>query len=300
MTTTAERIITHRDLDLDAVGFAYSARKVFGQDVPVEFRSPTRQEMENPAIIVGDIGVPGCEDIGHDPALNNFDHHYSHANRSATFLFNHRYPALRQDIVDYIDAVDIRAGQEGSELTLKVAAVGIRVRHYGQDPEILSQASRLLAWLEETGWNPGDISGTVPDEIQTYLRSGQAELRRIRQELATMQHDTTDKGRTAGYLVTTSPVFSVVKEEMFTLGLDLAVVYSSTKDRYSIASNVRGSQWVNLKEEGLVRALNAAERNEGMPPDRSWGGHEDRIGSPKPSGSFLDPNGILEIVKATL
>ncbi len=91
-----------------------------------------------------------------------------------------------------------------------------------------------------------------------------------------------------------------VKEEMFALGIDLAVVYSSTKDRYSIAGNVRRGQDVRLKQEGLVKALNAAEWDRGMPREREWGGHEDRIGSPRPSGSLLTPDKVLQIVKVTL
>jgi hypothetical protein len=300
MTRKAVLIITHSNPDLDAIGFVYSARKVFGSKVPVECRVPTRQELEDPTVIVGDIGLPGCEDIGYSPTLNNFDHHYSHAGRSATFLFNDRYQGLRADIVEYIDAVDIRGGQEDSEVTLKVATVGIRVCHDGADLEILTQGGRLLQWLEETEQTASDISGTLPEEAQGYLQSGQEELRRIRSELATMQRCTTDKGRTVGYMVTASPVFSVVKEEMFALGLDIAVVYSTAKDRYSIASNVRGGKPINLKQEGLADALNAEEWSRGMPSDRKWDGHEDRIGSPRPSGSLLTGEEVLAIVKATL
>ena len=103
----ATLILTHATPDLDAIGFIYSARKVFGAETSVTCRPPTRAELEDPAVIVADIGLPGCEEIGHSPALNNFDHHYSHADRSATFLFNQKYGALREDIVAYIDAVDI-------------------------------------------------------------------------------------------------------------------------------------------------------------------------------------------------
>jgi hypothetical protein len=38
-------IITHSDPDIDAVGFVYSARKRFGQEVSVEYRSPCKEEM---------------------------------------------------------------------------------------------------------------------------------------------------------------------------------------------------------------------------------------------------------------
>ena len=294
-------ILTHKNPDLDAIGFVYSARKVFGSTVPVDCRIPTREQLEDPAVVVGDIGLPGCENLGYSLAHNNFDHHYSHADRSATFLFNEAYRALRQDIVEYIDAVDICGGKEDSETTLKIATVGIRVRHYGTDLKILTQGGNLLEWLEAAGRSPDSMSGTMPGNVQGYLRSGRAELRRIQKELAVMQCCMTIKGRSVGHLVTTSTVFSVVKEEMFALGLDIAVAYSSTKDCYSIASQVRGSKpAINLKQEGLADALSAEEWSRGMASDRRWDGHEDRIGSPRPSGSLLSSGEVLRIVKAVL
>jgi nanoRNase/pAp phosphatase (c-di-AMP/oligoRNAs hydrolase) len=114
----ATLIVTHANPDLDAIGFVYSARKVFGPEMPVKCRVPTRQELEDPTVIVGDVGRPGCEDVGYSPVLNNFDHHYSYADHSATFLFNDKYQALRQNVVEYIDAVDLKGGKEGSEATL--------------------------------------------------------------------------------------------------------------------------------------------------------------------------------------
>jgi len=63
MTRKAALIITHSNPDLDAIGFVYSARKVFGSKVPVECRVPTRQELEDPTVIVGDIGLP--DSTGH-------------------------------------------------------------------------------------------------------------------------------------------------------------------------------------------------------------------------------------------
>ena len=259
-------ILTHPTPDLDAIGFVYSARKVFGAGTPVACRTPTREELADPAVIVGDIGLPGCEAIGHNPALNNFDHHYSHADRSATHLFNQTYDALRPDIVAYIDAVDILGGQEEVEATLKAATVGVRVRHAGDDLSVLTQGGRLLRWLEETDTPPGDLSGPLPPDIEDYLRSGQAELRRIRTELPAMQRATTSGGRAVGYLVSASPVVSIVKEELFALGLDLAIVHNPAIRRYAIAANVRGAEPINLKRAGLVEALNAKEWHRGAPP----------------------------------
>jgi hypothetical protein len=296
----ATLILTHPTPDLDAIGFVYAARKVFGPEAPVQCWTPTRGELEDPAVIVGDTGLPGCEEIGYSPDLNNFDHHYSYADHSATYLFHQKYGALRGNIVEYIDAVDITGGQKDATATLKVATTGVRVRHAGDDLAILARGGRLLQWLEETGTPPGDISGPVPDDIQDDLRCGQAELRRIQEELPAMQRSTANKGRSVGYLVSASPVVSIVKEEMFALGLDIAIVYSSTTRRYSIAANVRGATPINLKREGLADALNAEEWRRGLPPEQRWDGHEDRIGSPRPSGSLLTGDEVLTIVKATL
>jgi hypothetical protein len=163
----ATLLLTHSTPDLDAIGFVYSARKVFGAGTPVACRMPTRQELEDPAISVGDIGLPGCEAIGYSPTLNNYDHHYSYADRSATYLCNQTYDALRPDIVAYIDAVDLVGGQEEAEATLKAATVGVRVRHAGDDLAVLMQGGRLLRWLEETDTLPGDLSGPCRQTSRT-------------------------------------------------------------------------------------------------------------------------------------
>jgi hypothetical protein len=296
----ATLILTHPTPDLDAIGFVYSARKAFGAGTPTACRTPTRAELEDPAVIAGDIGLPGCEAIGHSPTLNNFDHHRSYADRSATYLFNQTYGALRPNIVAYIDAVDILGGQEEAETTLKVATVGVRVRHTGDDMAILAHGGRLLRWLEETSTLPDDISGPVPDDIEEDLHSGQVELCRIQAELPTMQLSTTHKGRSVGYVVSTSPVVSIVKEEMFALGVDIAIAYSSTANRYSIAANVRGARPINLKGEGLADALNVEEWRRGTPPEQRWDGHDDRIGSPRPSGSLLKSEEVLAVVMVAL
>lgn len=300
MKETTILILTHPTPDLDAIGFVYSARKACGARTPVACRTPTRAELEDPAVIVGDIGLPSCEAIGHSPGLNNYDHHFSHADRSATYLFNQTYDALRPDLVAYIDAVDLVGGQEEADATLKAATVGVRMRHAGDDLAILMQGGRLLRWLEETDTPPGDLSSPPPPDIEDYLRSGQAELRRIRTELPAMQRATTGGGGTVGYLVSTSPVVSIVKEEIFALGLDIAIVYSSTTNRYSIAANVRGATLINLKRAGLADALNAEELRRGTPPEERWDGHDDRIGSPRPSGSRLIADEVLMIVRMML
>jgi len=297
---TVRLILTHHTPDLDAIGMVYSAHKAFGQDVVVECRYPSPEELRDPAVVVGDIGLPGCEEIGHSPTLNNYDHHFSCAERSATWLFNDAHPVLRPDIVAYVDVVDTQGGIEGADATLKVAVAGIRVRHDGADREILAHGERLLSWLDHGEHTPGDLSRNVPDWVQGFLRVGQNELTRIRQELAVMQMYTTDKGRSIGYLVIASPVFSIVKEEAFAQGIDIAVVYSPARQRYSIASNAYGPKQIDLKEVGLIDALNTIEWSRGLPGDQSWGGHRDRIGSPRPAGSCLTSDEILHMVKSAL
>jgi nanoRNase/pAp phosphatase (c-di-AMP/oligoRNAs hydrolase) len=297
---TATLILTHKNPDLDAIGFAYSTRKVFGSAVPMKCGTPTREDLEDPAVIVGDIGVLGCEELGHSPEHNNFDHHYSHAERSAVFLFNQKYRALRADIVEYIDAVDTRWLQETTDLTLKVATTGIRVRCLGYDLKVLEKGSVLLRWLEETGQDPGDLREPFPPAIQVMLQSGRDEMQRIRQELGGLKCLTTASGRSIGYVVTSSPVFSVVKEETFTRGVDIAVAHSLEKKRFSIACNFQRLKEVNLKEGGLIAALTAAEHARGLPLDQGWGGHPDRIGSPRRAGSSLSAEEVLELVKIHL
>jgi len=297
---TATLIVTHKNPDLDAIGFVYSARKVFGFTVPVACRVPTREELEDPAVIVGDVGLPGCEDLGYSPAHNNFDHHYSHAERSATFLFNRKFGALGDDLVAYIDAVDTQGLQETTGSSLKVAVVGIRVRYREDDLRVLEEGSELLRWIEEMGQDPGNLRGPFPLQIQSSLQSGQDEMRRIREELEGLQRCTTAAGRNVGYVVTTSSVFSVVKEEMFVCGVDIAVAHNLEERRFSIACNLQRLKGINLAEGGLIQALNTAERAKGLPADQGWGGHPDRIGSPRPAGSLLSGEEILRLVKAHL
>lgn len=301
MQGKATLIITHTNPDLDAIGFVYSARKVFGFNVPVRCGLPTRDQLEDPTVIVGDVGLPGCEHIGYNPDLNNFDHHYSYADRSATFLLNQKFHALQQDIVEYIDAVDLwRPIREEPEANLKVAIAGIRMQHTGADRKILDEGGELLKWLEETGQKPGDLSGSLPSKFKVYLQIGADVLRRIRKDNQAMQRCRTKKGRLVGYVQTAFPIFSIVKEDMFARGIDIAVVHNPEKRRFSIASNILGNRGANLKKEGLVEALNQAEREKGSPYDQSWGGHEDRIGSPKPLGSLLSAEEVLEIIKDRL
>mgnify|MGYP001033915123 CR=1 FL=1 len=298
--TPATLIITHKNPDLDAIGFVYSARKTFGFEVPVECRMPTREDLEDPAVIVGDIGLLGCEELGYSPDHNNFDHHYSYAERSAVFLFNGKFWALRDDVVEYIDAVDTRWLEEKAEFTLKVGVVGIRIRYRGDDHRILEEGGALLRWIEEAGQDPSDLREPFPPGIQPNLQSGRDEIRRIHQEIEGLKHLTTATGRSVGYVVTSSPVLSMVKEEIFASGVDIAVAHDVEERRFSIACNLQRLKGMNLKEGGLIAALTAAERAKGLPPEQGWGGHPDRIGSPRRAGSFLSGEEVLQIVEAYL
>jgi hypothetical protein len=95
-------------------------------------------------------------------------------------------------------------------------------------------------------------------------------------------------------------VVSIVKEELFALGLDIAIVHNPATHRYAIAANVRGAESVNLKRAGLADALNAEDWRRGLPSEQRWDGHADRIGSPRPAGSLLRGDEVLAIVMVTL
>lgn len=56
-------LLTHPTPDLDAIGFVYAALKVWGAGTPVACRTPAEAELTDPAVVVGDIGRPGCEAI---------------------------------------------------------------------------------------------------------------------------------------------------------------------------------------------------------------------------------------------
>ncbi len=260
---------------------------------------PSREELEDPDVIVGDIGVPGCEAIGHRPEINNFDHHYSNATRSATFLFNEYYHAMREDLVDYIDQVDTRPCPEESESTLRVAVAGIRVCHRhakGKDHVVLDASADLLSWIERTGCQPDALGATcLPPHMLTYLDEGREELRRIRDEVLKMGKDYTLAGRQLGYVVTSSTVFSLVKEEMFAAGPEIAVAHNPAERRYSLVFNPTQVRGINLRDGNLLPSLNAMEHEKGAPQDNLWGGHEDRIGGPR-AGSFLEPDEVLSVV----
>ena len=294
-------IITHRDPDLDAAGFVYSARKVFGEAVPAKCRFPTRTELDAPAVIVGDIGLVGAEDIGYSPTLNNFDHHHSQAERSATWLFNQAYHALREDIVAYIDAVDTQGLIETTEFTLNVAIAGIRVARRGECLPTLEDGSAVLRWIEDSGQDPANLEGPFPDAVARHLQTGAEEIRRIEAEMGTLEQSVTASKHRLGFVVSRSAVISLVKERMFALGVEVVVVYNPARRRYSIACNQTRLKVLDLRATGIVEVLDDLEREHGLPAgDAGWGGHADRIGGPRPDGSFLSPEEILTVVQTKL
>ena len=299
-TSAATLIVTHGNPDLDAIAFIYSARKAYGSTVPIECRSPTCDELGDPTVIVGDVGLPGCEDIGYNPTLNNFHHHYSSAEQSATLLFNGTYHSLNDDIVKYVDTVDTQGLRETTEFTLKVAVVGIRVRYKGDDLRILMSGGDLLQWIEQTEQDPRNLQPPIPPAVQSILQGGQTEMREIERELEGMEPTQTASGRSVGYVATRSPVFSVVKEEMFSRRVDIAVVHDPAKRRFSIACDLQHMKEGSLKRSPLIQALYNAECAQGLSRDQAWGGHRDRIGSPRPNGSLLSREEVLQQVMAHL
>lgn len=102
------------------------------------------------------------------------------------------------------------------------------------------------------------------------------------------------------YVVTRSPVLSLVKEEMFANGLGIVVVHMPAKRRFSIACNLARLRGINLTQGDIVGSLNGLEHERGLPEDQRWWGHEDRIGSLKPSGSPLTADDVLVAVRAAL
>lgn len=301
MSRFARLIITHSNPDLDAVGFVYSARKVFGSAVPVECREPTRTELEDSAVIVGDTGLPGAEEIGYNPSLNNFDHHYSHAERSATQLFNDTYHAMRDEIVAYIDAVDTQWVTEMHPSTLKVAIAGVRVTYRGESLAVLADGCRLLQWVEESQQKPDALNGPFPDDMAGHLQAGADEMSRIEAEMAGLEQSVTASGYHLGFVTSRSPVVSLVKEQMFAQGLEIVVVHDPTRRRYAIASNQARLKGLDLRATGLSDALNVLEREHGLSAEAwGWGGHADRLGGPRPDGSRLCPDDVLAIVRAKL
>jgi hypothetical protein len=186
------------------------------------------QELENLEVIVGDVGLKSHPELGYMPALNNFDHHYSTAERSATYLFNHTYPVLSKELVDYIDEIDTAKSNERARNSLKVVIAGIRVKHKGEDKRIIEEGCKVLDGLENTAADPYLLT-SVPADIENYLRIGLQEMARIGKEVGGCVIYRSKKNRKIGYLISACPVKSMVKEEMYANGIDIAVLHYPSK-----------------------------------------------------------------------
>lgn len=296
-------VVTHENPDLDAIGFVYSVWKRFGWGIPLEFKSPGKVELElltDPSVIVGDVGLPDCC-LGNNPDLNNFDHHYGCADRCATHLFNVKFPVLREDVTAYIDDVDWGRGREEAGVNLNTVIIGVRVVHAGDDRKVVEEGCEILKYVEERGLSPRDLSelGAV-ERFKIYVEAGLAELQRIQRELSGISIFTTRGGRIAGYVETSSDIFSLVGDAAFAgkPELDVIIIHNPSRGRYSIRSNTIREGWPRLVGE-LTEALSEAERERGAPPQQKWGGREDRIGSPKPR-SQLTPSEVIEFVRSRL
>lgn len=296
-------IVTHENPDLDAIGFVYSAKKKFDSNIQVECRRPSRMELKDPKVIVGDVGLPDCAELGYNPALNNFDHHFGCAKNSATFLFNQKYHVLREDIVSYIDDVDLGRRRDETKVNINVVMAGIRISYENDDVRIVNEGCDFLKYIEEENLKPNDLPENLPEKFQPYVQIGLNELRRIEGELIGMISFKTDTGRLIGYVQTSSKTFSLVGDIVLTNNpkLEVILIHNPGKKRYSIRSNTFKSEWVNLTNRvKLIELLNEAEWSKGLPHEQKWGGREDRIGSPKPSGSLLSPEEIVNILKRSL
>lgn len=293
------KIITHKNPDLDAIGFVHSAKKKFSYDTGLELvDAPTLQHLENPEVIVGDVGLKSHPELGYNPALNNFDHHYSTAEESATYLFNRSYPVLSQKLVDYIDEVDTAKSKGSERNSLKVVIAGIRVIHKEQDKKIIEEGCKVLDWIEGTDAEPYPLT-SLPSYVENYLQRGLQEIERIEKEIEGCEVYTSEKNRKIGYLISSCPVKSLVKEEMFARGFDIAVLHYPAKRNFAIGCCLQTARDIDLETE-IVPDLNSLERERGLPRGDDWGGHPDRIGSPKKTGSLLTKEEIMGIIQQSL
>jgi hypothetical protein len=292
------KIITHKNPDLDAVGFVYSARKKLEHEFSFELvEVPSLQQLKDPEVIVGDVGLRSHPELGYNPSLNNFDHHYGSAENSATYLFNQVHHSMSEKLVDYIDEVDTAKSRVGERNSLKVVIAGIRVIHKGRDNEIIEEGCEVLDWIENTDAEPHSLT-YLPSHIEKYLHRGLQEMERIEKEVEGCEVYTSEKNRKIGYLISTCPVKSLVKEEMFAKGIDIAVVHYPSKRSFAIGCCLQTAKDVNLEDE-IASELNRLEQGKGQSKE-TWAGHPDRIGSPKEIGSLLTKAEIIDVIISCL
>ena len=293
------KIITHKNPDLDAIGFVYSARKKFGRDIGFELvNAPSLQQLKMPEIIVGDVGVDSHPELGYKPSLSNFDHHYGAAERSATYLFNRCHSVLSKRLVDYIDEVDTGESGGSERKSLKVVVAGVRVMCNGEDNKIIEEGCKLFDWMEDTDADPYHLT-SLPSHLMGYLERGLQEIERIEREIEASEICISKKNRRIGYLISTCPIKSLVKEEMFARGIDIAIIHYPSKQTFSIGCNLQTTNDVDLEKE-VASELNCLEKKKGMPKEYTWGGHPDRIGSSRERGSLLTKDKVVEVIQQNL
>ncbi|MBO3842948.1 MAG: hypothetical protein FGF48_11140, partial [Candidatus Brockarchaeota archaeon] len=185
-------------------------------------------------------------ELGYNPDLNNFDHHYGCAGNSATFLFNQKYNVLPKDIVSYIDAADLGKKRNEEKMNLNVAIMGIRIM-CDSDSKVVDEGCKVLEYLEKTYHKPSSLPERLPDWLQIYTQVGMNEVQKVEKELGGIRLFVTGKGRQAGYMESSSKNFSRVGEMLFTTHpeLEVAVVHNPAKKRFSIRSNIHKDSWVN-------------------------------------------------------
>ena len=260
------KIITHKNPDLDAIGFVYSARKKFGQDVDFQLvDAPSLQQLENPEIIVGDVGLKSHPELGHRPSLNNFDHHYGSAERSATYLFNQVHHTLSEKLVEYIDEVDTSKSQESERNALKVGIAGLRAIYQGEDRKVIEEGCKVLDWIGNTDANPRHLP-PLPSHMESHLQRGLQEIEQIEKEIETREVYVSEKHRKIGYFISSCPVKSLVKEEMFARGIDIAILHDPSKQAFAIGCCLQTAKDIDLGKE-VASALNRLEQKKGMSKD---------------------------------
>ena len=256
------------------------------------------EQLKNPEIIVGDVGLKSRPELGHNPPLNNFDHHYRAAEGSATYLFNQAYHTLSEKLVHYIDEIDTSKSHKAKRNSLKIIIAGIRVIHQGHDEKIIEEGCKVLDWIENTDADPRHL--TSPSSyIESYLQKGLQQIERIEKEIEGCEVYASEKNRTIGYLVSSCPVKSLVKEEMFTKGINIAVVHYPSKQVFAIGCCLQTAKDIDLEKE-IASELNRLEQRKGLPKEYTWGGHPDRIGSPRKIGSSLTKDEIIEVIQQNL
>ena len=120
-------------------------------------------------------------------------------------------------------------------------------------------------------------------------------MARIEKEVGGCEIYTSKKNRKIGYLISTCPVKSMVKEEMFAKGIEIAVLHYQSKRTFAIGCCLQKE--IDLKKE-IAPVLNRLEQKKGQ--SEEWSGHPDRIGSPRAMGTSLTRAEIIDVIQRSL